>query len=106
MHPSYKFFFVVACVVEIILVCTWPSAVPYGGSNWIVSSIVVSAGHYDRPVVINFAFLRCLGIALHCHTTGLLSALEVALLLVPGYLYPDALCGADISAHRAGLCYV
>lgn len=96
----------VACVVEIILVCTWPTAVPYGDSNWIVSSIVVSAGRYDRPVVINLASLRCLGIAVHCHMTRLLPALEVALLLVPGYLYPDPLCGADISAHRAGLCYV
>ena len=61
----------VACVVEIILVCTWPSAVPYGDSNWILSSTVVSAGHCDRPVVINIASLRCLGIAVHCPMTGL-----------------------------------
>lgn len=72
----------VACGVEIILVCTWPSAVPYRDSNWMVSCIVVSAGHYDRPVVINLASSRCLGIALYRDMTELLPALEVALLLV------------------------
>lgn len=105
MHPSYKFL-CVACLVESLLVCIWRSAVPYGNSNWIVSGIVVSAGLYDRPVVINLASLRCSGIALHYHMTELLPALEVALLLVPRYLYPDPLCGVDRSAHRAELRYV
>lgn len=93
----------IACVVEIILICTWPSAVPYGDSSWIASGIVVSAGHYDRPMVINLASLKCLGILLQCPMAGLLPTLEVALMLFPGYLYPDPLCGADISAW---LCYV
>lgn len=31
MHLSH--FFVVACAVEILLICTWPSAGPYGDSN-------------------------------------------------------------------------
>lgn len=81
MYPLYKLFLWLLVVLRLFW-CAHGPVQYHPDSNWMVSCIVVSAGHYDRPVVINLASSRCLGIALHCDMTELLPALEVALLLV------------------------